>query len=207
MIFRFSNIRFVSLSLILLLSACSTSHHQTTQQIETRAVAIAINSNTFSGKTAIIKGEYAPIKVNENLKDSVEQQELPNIWLEFEKENGEIKKVKLDANSIKKLDIAGKSLFNYRFLKNNSDDSNVIVNSAYNHSINFGNALNTLRVMKIDSPDGRRKLTEEEVQEILDKQAGLINDRYFELDDHFKPKSEFYKFKKSINEKFGYQIF
>ena len=71
----------------------------------------------------------------------------------------------------------------------------------------FNDALNEVRELEIDSPDGKRKLTEDEVKEILSKQAGLINDRYFDLDDYFKPKSAFYKFKKSVNEKFGYSVF
>ncbi len=71
----------------------------------------------------------------------------------------------------------------------------------------FGNSLNKISKLEIDSPDGKRNLTEDEVLKIIYKQSGLINDRYEELDDYFYPKSYFYKFKRSINEETGYSIF
>lgn len=197
------------LLIFVFLAACSDSvqNSQIIEQPESKAALIQVTPTPFSGKTAKIRGEYAPIKLTENLKDSVEQQGLPKIWLEFEKENGEVLKTELDEKLNENLNTAGEALLRYRYIKYHSENPDEIVNAAYNHSITFVNSLNEIRKSEIDSPDGKRTFTEEEATEILSKQAGLINDRYFELDDHFNPKSAFYKFKKSVNEKLGYSIF
>ena len=78
---------------------------------------------------------------------------------------------------------------------------------ANNQSITFTNSLNAIRQLEIDSPDGKRRSTEDEINEVLDKQSGLINDRYWKLDGHFYPKSAFDRFKESVNKKLGYSIF
>ncbi len=194
---------------LFLFSACSNTVQ--TSQIntipESKGAVFQVTTTPLPGKTAKIRGEYTPIKITENLKDSIEQQDLPKIWLEFEKENGEILKIELDEQLKESLKSAGEALFHYQYVKYHSENPDEGYDATYNHSITFDNSLNKIRKSEIDSPDGKRILTEEEAKEILSKQAGLINDRYFELDDHFKPKSAFYKFKKSINEKLGYSVF
>lgn len=195
--------------IVLFLTACSVTNdkRQTELKSETNAGVIEVMPTPFFGKVAIIKSDFEPIKFQDNLKSSVEQQELPKIWLEFQKENSEMQKVELDDTFREKLSVAGRLLFNYRYVINNSENPDERYNASYNQLQNAVWTRNDFREMKIDSPDGERKLTEDEVSAIFDKQNGLINDRYFELEDHFKPKSAFYKFKKSINEKLGHQIF
>lgn len=197
------------LLIFVFLVACSNSvqNSQTIKQSESKAAVIQVIPSPFPGKTAKIRGEYSPIKITENLKDSVEQQDLPKIWLEFEQENGEVLKTELDEKLNENLKTAGEALLHYQYIKYHSENHDELANAAYNHSITFVNSLNEIRKSEINSPDGKRILTEEEAAEILSKQAGLINDRYFELDDHFNPKSAFYKFKKSVNKKLGYSIF
>jgi hypothetical protein len=193
----------------LIFSACSnlSESHEITKSVESRGNITNQTPTPFLGQIAKVRGENRDIKIAENLSASVEQQELPEIWLEFEKENGEISKIELNDDLKKKIYSAGKALFYYQYVINNSENPDERFNASYNDSMTFINTLHEIEKMEINSPDGERKLTEEEAEEILSKQAGLINDRYFELDDHFKPKSAFYKFKKSVNEKIGYSIF
>lgn len=207
MIIKLLNITTLSLFSVLIFSACSNSSHQENQQSETKASVISLNESSLLVKTGTVKGEYESIKITENLKDSVEKQNLPKIWLEFEQENGEILKTELDDKYKENLNSVGRQLFYYRYIKYRSENTTEIANAAYNHSKSFGKALNSLRKLEIDLPNGKRKMTEDEVIQVLDTQSEMINKRYFELDDHFYPKSSFYRFKESVNEKLGYQIF
>lgn len=206
---KLSNPKIFSLLLMLVFSACSetTQKPRVTGQSETKTSASQITPTPFQGKTAKIRGEYAPVKIAGNLEDSVEQQELPKIWLEFEQENDGTAKVELDGKFNENLQSAGEALFHYQFVIHQSENPDERYDAIYNHTITFVNSGSEMRRLEINSPDGKRKLTEAEINEIFNKQAGLINDRYYELDDYFYPKSSFYKFKKSVNEKFGYSIF
>ena len=209
MAIKFFKLKLLLISIVLFLLACSGSNNnlQTENKIETRGGVILVTPTPFLGKTAVINSEYQPIKIADSLKSSVEQQDLPKIWLEFQNKNSEIQKVELNDTFKKKLAVAGRLLLNYQYIINNSEDPNERFDASYNQLQNAVWTRNDFREMEIDSPDGKRKLTEDEVSEIFDEQAGLINDRYFALDDHFKPKSAFFRFKKSVNEKLGYQIF
>ena len=204
-----SGVKITSLLIVLFFSACSRSVETTQTDIkyESKAAAIAVTPTPFLGKPAIIRGEYQPMKIAADLKGSVDQQETPKIWLEFEKENAELQKVELNDDFKEKLIVAGKLLLNYQYVIHNSENPDERYDASYNQLKNAVWTRNDFREMEINSPDGKRKLTEEEVDQIFSKQAGLINDRYFEIDDHFKPKSAFYNFKKSVNEKLGYSVF
>jgi len=180
---------------------------QVINRSETKGGAMTVTPSPFLGQKAKIRGENSPVKIAENLEVSVLQQELPNIWLEFERENGEVSTIELDNRFHENLKSAGNSLFHYQFVINNSENPDEKAQASYDQLISAANARNEIRKFEADLPGGKRKLTEDEIDGIFKKQSGLINDRYFELDDHFKPKSDFYRFKKSINEKFGYSIF
>lgn len=69
----------------------------------------------FLGKIAVIRSEYQALKIGDNLKESVEQQDLPEIWLVFEKENGESQRVELNDIFKEKLAVTGRLLFNYQY--------------------------------------------------------------------------------------------
>ena len=200
---------FFCLSLIFLSNCAnySKSVPTSTNISESKGSVIRVTPPPFLGQKAKVKGENQAIKITDDLKTSVEQQQLPKIWLEFDQESGEVLKTELDSKLKEQLSSDGKSLFQYQYVINNSENPDERYDVSYKNSMTFINTLNEIKKMEIDSPDGKRRLTEEETTEILFKQAGLINDRYYELDDHFKPKSAFYRFKKSINEKIGYSIF
>ncbi len=198
-----------TLAVLTAFSACSKSSEsaQNSKESETRASVIELTPTPFIGQKAKVRGENQTIRVADNLKDSVEQQELPNIWLEFDEGNSKFLRTAPDSNFNENLRLVGQALLHYQYVINNSANGDERFNASYNHSITFEKTINAMRQSEIDSPDGKRKLTEDEIRDILHKQAGLVNDRYFELDDYFKPKSAFYRFKKSFNEKLGYLIF
>ncbi|MEP6902090.1 MAG: hypothetical protein ABJA66_10085 [Actinomycetota bacterium] len=157
---------------------------------------VASSANTVSavpapilGQLAKIRGENQAIKITGNLKDSVEQQKLPNIWLEFDQGNGNVLRTELDGKFNEYLKSHGEALFRYQYVINHSENPDERYDASYNHSLTFGNSLNGIRNLEIDLPDGKRKLTEVEIKEILSKQSGLINDRYDELNDYFNPKN------------------
>ena len=161
----------------------------------------------FLGQKATVKGENQAIKIANDLKTSVEQQELPSVWLDFEQENGKVLRTELDDKFDENLKSAGEALFRYQYVKHHSENPDERYYASYDQLMIFENTCNKMSKLEIDSPNGKRNLTEDEILEILYKQSGLINDRYYELDDYFYPKSSFYKFKKSVNEKLGYSIF
>ncbi|HVE59201.1 MAG TPA: hypothetical protein VNB22_20425 [Pyrinomonadaceae bacterium] len=177
------------------------------KQPETKGGVMTVTPSPFLGQRAKIRGENFSIKIAENLEASVFQQELPNIWLEFEQGNGEVSRIELDSKFNENLKSAGEHLYRYQFVINNSENPDDRAQASYNQLMSSVNARNEIRKLEADLPDGKRKLTEDEIEGIFRKQSGLINDRYFELDDHFKPKSSFYKLKKSISKKLGYSIF
>lgn len=203
------SITLILFALLTLLSACSNKTEITTKSdiTESKADTFSPTSTPFTGQKATIRGEMPQMKIADNLKDSVEQQDLPHIWLEFEQENGNPLKVELNDQTKSNLASVGKALYKYQYVKNNSENPDEKANTAYNHSLSFADSLNGIRNLEMDLPDGKRKLTDEEIYNLLSKQAGLINDRYYELDDHFKPKSSFYRFKQSVNKKLGYDLF
>ncbi len=197
-------------SLLLSVSNCANSSDSVTGSAnisETKVGVVQITPTPFAGKAAKIKSDYLSVKTAGNLKDSVEQQELPKIWLEFDKENGQILRVDLDDKFDEDLKAAGEALFRYQYVIKHSENPDERYDASYKQLTTFDKTRNKMSKLEIDSPNGKRNLTEGEILEILYKQSGLINDRYEELDDYFYPKTSFYKFKKSVNEKLGYAIF
>jgi hypothetical protein len=184
-------VQFFILAVLLMFSSCSNTleNAEVIRQSETKGGAMTTTPSPFLGQKAKIRGENSPIKIAESLEATVLQQELPNIWLEFEQANGEVSRIELDNRFDENLKSAGNSLFRYQFVINNSENPDERAQASYNQLMSTANARNEIRRLEANLPDGKRKLTEDEIEGIFNKQSGLINDRYFELDDYFKPKS------------------
>lgn len=103
---------------IFLASNCADSSKSipSTTVPETKAAVVQVTPAPFLGQMAKVQGENQAIKITDNLKSSIEQQELPKIWLEFDRENGEILRTELDNKFTENLYSAGQALFRYQYV-------------------------------------------------------------------------------------------
>lgn len=195
--------------LLTLPSACSKTSETTAKSDvgESKAGTFAVTPTPFTGQKVIIKGEMPQIIIADDLKDSVDRQELPHIWLELEQANGEVLRTELDDKLKESLRAAGNALLRYQYVIHHSEDPNERFNASFNHLKTSANERDRISQLEISLPGGNRTLTEEEISNLFRKQSGLINDRYWELDDHFYPKSSFYRFKEYVNKKLSYDLF
>lgn len=173
---------------ILLISSCVNTQNSPPKiesESESKAAVILVTPTPFLGQRAGIQGENPPIKFAESFQDSIKQQEPPHVWLEFRQENEENLKVEFSDKINQELKSIWRVSLTYRNVKRNSKNPDELYDAVYNHGTTYVNSVNEIRELEIDSPDGKRKLTEDEIKEIIDVEIELTVDRYEELNEHF----------------------
>ncbi|MBS1797809.1 MAG: hypothetical protein JSS81_28565 [Acidobacteria bacterium] len=205
----YARILLTSICAVLVFSACTNSSGRVaaTEAVEARGGVMVQNVSPPAGPAAEVRGVYDEIGFADDLKTSVDRQGLPVVWLEYAGANGETVRIDLDGEAGKSVEAAGRTLFDYRYARDYSTDRQERYDTAYRQTVSAVSAANKLRTFEIDAPGGKRKLTDEEAWAVLNKQAGLINDRYFELDEHFAPKGPLDRLKRYVNEKLGSPVF
>ncbi len=96
------------------------------------------------------------------------------MWFELEGADGEIIRVELLKDDNSAADEVWKKLAKYHAAKRYSSDANEKAQSAYDHSISYGNLLNRLRRTTVKVSDKETDLTENEINDLLDLQSKLF---------------------------------
>lgn len=176
----------------LLLASCNDTRNlpaKVENASESKATVVLVTPTPFTGQRAIVRGENLPIKFAGNFQDSIKQQEPPHVWLEFPQQNEENLKVELGEKINEKLKAIWQVSLTYRNVKRNSKSPDELYDASFNHSMTYIHSRDEMMILEVDSPDGKRRLTEGEIEEIIDVAINLMVDRYEELNDHFNQKN------------------
>ena len=144
-----------------------------------------------SSQKAKPNGENSPIKYAEDLETSVKQQEQPDIWLELKDNDGKILKTGLPSEMQDLIKQHWKNLFVCMYGLDHSTDYNYRRKILIDASAVVTELHHKVPSYQINTPDGKRDLTSEEMTDILTFQANLGNIRYSQLEAYFKSKNWF----------------
>lgn len=153
---------------------------------KSNANAITPKPTQFVGKKITPKGQNSPITFEKDFKTSILTQTQPQIWIEYQDENKSLIRKDLTDEVKKSLEVKWKANLTYLFEKYENQVKNNLAQAGYEDTVSFVNSLNKLRQSNFELPEGRTKLTDDEIKEMLLMHGKLSTKRFNELQAHFE---------------------
>ncbi len=142
-------------------------------------------SNSFDGQELVFKGENAEIKIEDDLKTSLENQNHPKLWFEYKDEKENIVKKEISNEIIEIIENKWKSHLIYLYHTNITDNKDAIYESTFGNSMEGEASSKKLEKLEIELPKKRTNFTKDEIKTLIALQEKLATERFEELAKHF----------------------
>lgn len=143
------------------------------------------SEDSFNGQELVFKGENSEIKIETDLKTSLENQEHPNLWFEYKDEKENIVKKEISNEIIEIIDNKWKSHLIYLYHKNITDNKDAIYESTFGNSMEGETSSKKLEKLEIELPKKRKNFTKDEIRTLIVLQEKLASERFEELAKRF----------------------
>jgi hypothetical protein len=146
----------------------------------------------------VVKFAISETAFADDLETTLRRQTPANIWFEVSS-NNDSKVVQFSDETTERISLMWTQLIDARLIFQTGFDTKERLETGTNVVLAELEFNRYLAATKLEFPDGERRLTKDEVEEVREVFHLALTDKIEEIDDHFNPKSQLFKIKRSVD--------